>query len=245
MSSHPLSSDPHDHPAPDRTPVVLVHGLRVSGATMRRVAAALPDRAVVTPDMPGHGTRSAERFTMDGAVSAVVDAIDGLGGRAVVAGMSMGGYVAMATAAAHPDRVQSVVALCSTTQPSPLFAAPFRAFGLATSILPAQAAHISRALTRLVVGRQVSEDMEAGGLSLHSIRDVVSEVARFDALGAVSTYRGPALFVNGAWDQFRLHEKHFAAAAPDGRLIVVPRAMHLFPLIQPELTASIIDEFAG
>ena len=227
-----------------RTPLVLVHGLRVSGQTFRRVAAAVPDREVACPDMPGHGSRADEVFTIDGAVAAVTDAIDSVGGTAVVVGMSMGGYVAMATAAAQPDRVAGLGVLCATAQPSRLLAAPFRLFGAATSVLPAEAAQISRVLTRVAVGRDVSDDMEAGGLALHSIRDVVGEVLDFDALAAVGAYPGPSLFVNGAWDQFRLHERRFVEAAEDGTLIVVPRAMHLFPLIQPEFTARLIDEFA-
>ena len=73
---------------------------------------------------------------------------------------------------------------------------------------------------------------------------VVDAVLHFDALAAVAAYPGPTLFANGAWDQFRLHEKRFVETAADGRLVVVPRAMHLFPLIQPEFTAGLIDDFA-
>ncbi|MGV9710754.1 alpha/beta fold hydrolase [Gordonia sp. NPDC003424] len=235
-----MSSAATDSP----TPIVLVHGLRVSGATMHRVAAAITDRVVVTPDLPGHGKRSDEPFSMNDAVDAVVDAVTSVGGRAVVAGMSLGAYVAMATAARRPDVVDGVVAMCATAQPSRLLAAPFQAFGLATSVLPQQAAWISMGLTRLAVGRRVAQDMEAGGLALHSIRDVVDELARFDALGAVGRYPGPIDFVNGGWDQFRIHERRFVAAATDGRLDVVPRAMHLFPLIQPERAATAIMQFA-
>lgn len=226
------------------TPIVLVHGLRVSGATMRRIAAAIPDRDVVCPDMPGHGTRADETFTLDGAVSAVEAAVARLGRPAVLAGMSMGGYVAMATAASNPTGVAGLAVLCATAQPSPLLAAPFQVFGAVTGLLPAQASQISRWLTRVAVGREVSDAMEAGGLALHSIRDVVAELSRFDALDAASRYRGPALFVNGAWDQFRVNERRFVSATPRGRLVVVPRAMHLFPLIQPTLTAGLLDDFA-
>ncbi|KNA92773.1 MULTISPECIES: alpha/beta fold hydrolase [Gordonia] len=231
-------------PTTARTPIVLVHGLRVSGQTFRRVAGSLADREVVCPDMPGHGSRADETFTLDGAVVAVSDAIDSVGGSALVVGMSMGGYVAMATAARHPDRVAGLGVLCATAQPSGLLAAPFRLFGAATSVLPSEAAQVSRVLTRIAVGREVSDDMEAGGLALHSIRDVVDAVLHFDALAALAAYPGPTLFANGAWDQFRLHEKRFVETAADGHLVVVPRAMHLFPLIQPEFTAGLIDDFA-
>lgn len=229
-------------PAP--TPVVLVHGIRVSGASLHRIAAAIPDRPVVFPDLPGHGERRDETFTLPGAVETVVDAIEGFGEPAVVAGMSMGGYVSMAVASRHPDLVAGLFAMCATAQPSRFFAAPFRAFGATTAYLPEQAAAISRWLTRATVGRQVAEDMEIGGLALASINDVVAEVSRFDALGELSGYPGPIEFLNGGWDQFRVNERRFAAVSQNSNLTVIPRASHLFPLIQPELTGAAIATFA-
>ncbi|MDL9945744.1 alpha/beta hydrolase [Gordonia sp. ABSL11-1] len=230
--------------SPGPVPVVLVHGLRVSGASLHRIAAGITDRAVATPDLPGHGSRADETFTMDGAVQAVLDAAHALGGPVIVAGMSLGGYVAMATAGRHPDEVTGLVAMCATAQPSSLLAAPFQAFGAATSFLPAQAAAISKGLTRLAVGTRVASDMEAGGLALHSIRDVVGELSRFDALAELALYPGPVEFLNGGWDQFRIHERRFVAATDRTELRVIPRATHLFPLIQPEPTATLIEDFA-
>ncbi|MYR06412.1 alpha/beta fold hydrolase [Gordonia sp. SID5947] len=225
-------------------PVVLVHGLRVSGAALHRIAAGITDRPVRTPDLPGHGTRSNETFTIDAAVTAVVNTVHDVGAPAVVAGMSLGGYVSMAVAGRHPEAVAGLAAMCATTQPSRLFAAPFRAFGAATGFLPRQAAVISKGLTRVAVGTRVAEDMEAGGLALHSIRDVVDELSRFDALAEVARYPGPIEFINGGWDQFRLHEQRFASVSPHAQLQVIPRAAHLFPLIQPNRTASLIGDFA-
>ncbi|MFI0904400.1 alpha/beta fold hydrolase [Streptomyces sioyaensis] len=42
-------------------------------------------------DLPGHGSRRGEPFTIAGAVAAVADAIDELGGRALLVGLSLGG----------------------------------------------------------------------------------------------------------------------------------------------------------
>ncbi|MFV2171777.1 alpha/beta fold hydrolase [Actinomadura sp. LOL_016] len=97
-------------------PVVLVHGIRVSGTMWGPVADALADRLrVAAPDLPGHGRRRGERFTMDGAVDAVTEAIDGLGGRALVAGLSsevfpqaveaVCGMDPLAALASYPGRV--------------------------------------------------------------------------------------------------------------------------------------------
>ena len=240
---------PVDAPVVEPTPVVLVHGLRVSGATLHRVAAAVagpdPRRAVATPDLPGHGQRRDETFTMSGAVDAVLAEINGFGRPAVVSGMSMGGYVAMAVAGRHPEAVAALVPMCATAQPSPLLAAPFETFGAVTAFLPRQAAIISQVATRLAVGRQVSADMEIGGLALGSIADVVAEIKRFDALGEVRRYPGRTMFVNGSQDQFRVHEQRFVEAAQHASLTVVPGASHLFPLIQPELAGRLVHDIAA
>lgn len=233
------------HPTPVRaTPVVLVHGLRISGAALHRIADAVGDRPTICPDLPGHGARTRETFTMAGAVTAVRDAVEDIGTPAVIAGMSLGGYVAMATAAAHPECVAGLVAMGSTAQPSKFLATPFRLFGAATGFLPAQSAEISRVLTRLALGRRVADDMEAGGLALAAISDVVDEIAAFDALGALAAYSGPMLFANGGWDQFRIHEKRFAALSAHAEVRVISRATHLYPLIQPQLTGTMIGDFA-
>ncbi|NDK89289.1 alpha/beta hydrolase [Gordonia desulfuricans] len=243
-----LEPTPSSTPSPvldDATPVVLIHGLRVSGTSMRRIAAAIDGRAVRTPDLPGHGQRFAEKFSLDDAVQTVLDTADEFGRPVVLAGISLGGYVTMAAAGRHPDRIAGLVVMGSTAQPSRMLAAPFRLFGFLTGMLPGGSAVISKILTRLAVGRQVAEDMEAGGLALHSIADVVDEVARFDALAELSRYRGPTLLANGAWDQFRMHEQRFAALSQDTEVRVIPRATHLYPLIQPEVTGAMIGDFAA
>ena len=81
-----------------RTRIVLVKGYGVRGvkwAAHRRWLE--PEFDVVTPDLPGHGSRAAELFTMDSAVAAVAEAVDSAspGQPVVLAGHSLGGYVAM------------------------------------------------------------------------------------------------------------------------------------------------------
>src|SRR4051794_565087 len=100
-------------------PVVLVHGLRAS-RTMWRAQVDSMERAggvAVAVDLPGHGRRLDERFTLDEAVETVTRAIDGLGGRALVVGLSLGGYVAITHAARRPDQVVGLVATSCCTQP--------------------------------------------------------------------------------------------------------------------------------
>ncbi len=98
---------------PDRLPVLALHGWMGRGDDWAPVAAALDSSTrVLLHDLPGHGQEACEDadFTMDGAASTVIAALDAAGaGRAVVAGYSMGGRVALHLALLHPDRIAGLV----------------------------------------------------------------------------------------------------------------------------------------
>ncbi|MGV1009768.1 MAG: alpha/beta fold hydrolase [Dermatophilaceae bacterium] len=118
-----------------RTRPVLVHGTRVShvqGSAHRRWLE--PRFDVVLPDLPGHGARAAQPFTMDSAVEVVGQAVEGgpPGQPVVLVGHLLGGYVAMTYAAAHPDRLAGLVLIGSTAVPGGVGGTAYRFFGWAT-----------------------------------------------------------------------------------------------------------------
>ena len=71
----------------------------------RRQVAALEAAGVtaLAVDLPGHGARMDERFTLDGGVAAIHDGVAALGGRALVVGLSLGGYLAVEHRAQHDE----------------------------------------------------------------------------------------------------------------------------------------------
>jgi pimeloyl-ACP methyl ester carboxylesterase len=93
-------------------PLVGIHGITANHLSWSLVADALPGVRVVAPDLRGRG-RSGELpgpYGMAGHADDVARMMDGLGiERAVVAGHSMGGFVAVWLAARHPDRVERLV----------------------------------------------------------------------------------------------------------------------------------------
>lgn len=95
---------------PMASDLVLLHGFTQTGASWLAVAAEVGERyRVHAPDLRGHGTASGRRPVSFPAVVEDVAAL--VGGRFVLAGYSMGGRVALATAVAHPDRVERLVLL--------------------------------------------------------------------------------------------------------------------------------------
>ena len=76
--------------------------------------AGVPARA---PDLPGHGARAAEDFSVDGALSVVEDAATELGGPVLAVGLSLGGYLATHWAARTERPLAGLLAAGCSTRP--------------------------------------------------------------------------------------------------------------------------------
>jgi len=99
----------------DRPPLLLSHGFSASGRMWDlNVAALAGDREVLTWDMRGHARSDAPddpaRYGVEQSVGDMVALLDVLGAkRAVLGGMSLGGYLSLAFHARHPERVAGLV----------------------------------------------------------------------------------------------------------------------------------------
>jgi 3-oxoadipate enol-lactonase len=95
------------------SPVVLLHGFPFNRSLWREQVEALSEtRRVVAPDLRGHGETSlgdgpATMEEMAEDLAALLDELEV--GRAVVGGLSMGGYAALAFVRAHPERVAALI----------------------------------------------------------------------------------------------------------------------------------------
>ena len=111
---------PRDHPGRGRfliAPIVFVHGVRTSSAIWdNQVAAmALSGHESIAVDLPGHGSRSGEQFTLQGALDAIDQAVATFSVPPLLVGLSLGGYSALAYAARNDGKLAGVVlAGCST-----------------------------------------------------------------------------------------------------------------------------------
>jgi pimeloyl-ACP methyl ester carboxylesterase len=101
-------------PLDDPLPIILLHGTAASLHTWDGWVAGLRgERRVIRFDLPGFGLTGPTPdgvYTIDRYVETVVQVADAFGvQRFVLAGNSLGGYVAWATALARPDRVAALV----------------------------------------------------------------------------------------------------------------------------------------
>lgn len=91
-------------------PLVLLHGFTGSGRDWTEVAAALPDRHVLAPDLPGHGDTRLDGIAFAAVGAVLVTALRDVGiERFDLGGYSMGGRLALHLAVAQPGRVGNLV----------------------------------------------------------------------------------------------------------------------------------------
>ncbi len=98
-------------------PVVFIHGFPFSKATWApQVELLKKDFYVVTYDVRGHGASDtgSGQYTVEGFVDDLIGLLDHLKiSRAVIVGLSMGGYIALRAVQRNPDRIRGLV-LCDT-----------------------------------------------------------------------------------------------------------------------------------
>ena len=225
-------------------PVVLAHGVRTSATMWRAQVAALETAGhrAVAVDLPGHGVRRGERFTLDAAGDRVAEAVDDAGGRALVVGLSLGGYVAIAHAARHPEQVAGLVAAGCSTRPMAAVVQGWVLLARGIGRLPDAGAGLNQLMVDLTLAHDAAVDVGAGGFALDVMDDVLHEVGRARPLQDLARVQAPVWLVNGQWDHFRGEERRFLRACRDGRLVVLRRARHLVSLDAPVAFTRVLLE---
>ena len=235
---------PEDAPA-----IVFLHGTRTSRGQWTPQLRRLSRRyRCVAVDLPGHGARAGEAFSMASAAGVVAGAIEAAvpAGRAIVVGLSLGGYVAIETAERFPDRVRGLVLAGCSAEPAGVTAKLMRALAWTLERVPAGVLRpVNTAFFRARYPRAVADPIVSGGFwfagGAAALRALVGH--RFlDRLGRLWT---PVLIVNGALDPvFGPGGKLWAAACRSGRVVVSRGAGHLSSLDRPAAFAAQVDAFA-
>ncbi len=238
------ATGPHDAPA-----IVFLHGTRLSRAIWTPQLEALGGEfRAIALDLPGHGERASERFSLDAAVDVVAAAVrDGAtGGRAVVVGLSLGGYVAMTLAAMHPELVSGLVIAGASGEPVGLRLLAYRALAAVLARLDGpRLDRLSGWLFRARYPRAIADPIVAGGF--WSVGGAAALRTLFDErfIPRLAAYPGPTLILNGEFDLgFRLSAGAFAAATKDPHRVVLAGAFHLSNLDRPGAFSLAVRDFA-
>lgn len=206
-----------------------------------------------TVDLPGHGERAGEEFTREAALATVDEAVRAVRGtgdedpegrvRPVLAGHSLGGYLAAMWAADHPRDLGALVLIGATADPAGPLTGVYRGFARAVPHLDAEKMARRMNLLFRALGARGEHAAAlpdgAGYAALPAAWRLIIDEAGPDVLREVEC---PVWLVNGQLDQMRLHVRRFAAACADPHVVTIPRATHLMPATHPDQLAAVLRE---
>ena len=244
MTDCVLAAGPLDAPA-----IVFVHGTRLSAAAWTAQLADLGGEfRAIAVDLPAHGTRANEPFTLEAGADTLAATIreHAAGGRAVVVGLSLGGYVAMALAARQPNLVRGLVLSGATAEPVGIRTLPYLALAAVMDGVDGERLdRLNAWFFRTRYEPAIAEPIIAGGFwsrgGARALRAIVGE--RF--VPRLAAYPGRTLILNGEYDfPFRLFAGTFARAARDPRRVRLAGASHLANLDRPAAFSEAVRRFA-
>jgi pimeloyl-ACP methyl ester carboxylesterase len=232
----------------ENLPLLLTHGYGASAQMWApNVGALAAARPVITWDLRGHGRSDCPpdqaEYTQAASVQDMAAVLDAAGAsRAVLGGLSLGGYLSLAFWLAYPERVAALV-LCDT--------------GPGYRSDEARQRWNDRAMA--TAGR-----LERDGLAALGDGPRSPDAAHWSPLGLARAARGmltqhdgrvieslpsidvPVLVLVGADDKpFLGAAEYVAAKIPQARLIVIPDAGHTASADQPELFNQHVLAFLG
>jgi pimeloyl-ACP methyl ester carboxylesterase len=217
--------------------LVLLHGALGNAAQLAGLAARLaPDGAVALPDLDGHGARpDAGPFDLGAFVDTVLAAGDG---PLDLVGYSLGGYVALAAAAAAPERVRRVVTVATKLAWTPEVAA-----AEARRLDPDRLTERAPAFVADLAGRHPGPGARTMLERTAAFLTGLGTAPPLD-LGAVAC---PTLVVVGEADALVTRAECEAAVdrLPHGRLAVLPGAPHQYERLDEAALADLIGGFLG
>jgi pimeloyl-ACP methyl ester carboxylesterase len=210
--------------SPKAPVLILLHGATLNGRMWDPVRRLLDPRwRVLTPDLPGHGARQTDRYTLCAAADTVADVARQAGSAPlVVAGDSLGGYSAMAAAAGLPREQLKGLILggCSLNYTGgPLRALRWRGrLGAWFARLYGEQRFIRGSLSKQLKRMgHTPADVEAlirAGIHLGAFAQAVDALAEVDFRPRLAAIEQPILFVNGIRDRPAMtHEAEFLAAS--------------------------------
>lgn len=206
----------------------------------------LADRGIpaTAVDLPGHGTRMAEDFTIDEAFRTIDDAVRSAAadGPVLLVGHSMGGLLSLEyTGAEQAPPVSALVAASCTALPRGAALTAYRTLAGTFDRLPDRGLWLTRRMLAATIPAETRDDFAAGGYALDAQATALRSLNALDLAAAVRRIHVPLWFVNGQFDQLRSHERLFRRLAPHAELIVVPRTSHLVTAMRPGVFNAVLQ----
>lgn len=226
--------------------VVFVHGIRTSATMWRAQVEHVRSRGfgARAVDLPGHGTRMGEQFTLEGALQTVDAAVQDAAphGPVVLAGHSMGGLLSIQYVGTEdPPPVAAFIAASCTAVPRGAALQTYRMLAKGFDSLPDRGMWLTNRFLDRILPDETRADFGAGGYALDAQDAALAALADLDVLSALPRIDVPLWFVNGQYDQLRTSERLFTRVAPHAELVVVPRTTHHVTVMRPRVFNAVLD----
>lgn len=235
-------------------PIILLHGFGLNHHIWDPIVEAFHEKArFITPDLRGHGQSEVTEctYSMDSLAADLAAFMDALGiQRASVGGHSLGGYVALAFAAAYPERLSGLALITTNARPD----SPEKRQGryelaqavqlqgssaLAESLGPRLSKHLDLVeALQLMISQTHPQGVIGASLGM---------AERPDRMNILKALTCPVLVVAGEEDMITplSASQEMADANPQARMLLLPNAGHMPMLEAPlRLGASLLETLA-
>jgi pimeloyl-ACP methyl ester carboxylesterase len=231
----------------DGPPLILTHGYSSTSAMWREQIDPLSKHhKLILWDMRGHGRSDypedplaySEALTV-ADIAALLDAVGAK--RAIVGGLSLGGYMSLAFYRAHPERVRALLIIDT----GPGFKKDDAREAWNRRALDTGERLEREGLNMLKSGsreRSTVQHRDARGLALAARGMLTQRDARVIEL--LPEIKVPSLIVVGADDTpFLAASDYMAAKIPGARKVVIPQAGHAVNIDQPQAFIEAVEPF--
>ncbi|QOR69638.1 alpha/beta hydrolase [Ruania alkalisoli] len=238
-------------PAAD-LPLVLLHAFPLDSAMWAGVLEAMPEVGVLTVDAPGFGGSAPVEGGLEAYADAIAETLANQGiHRAVVAGLSMGGYTALALAERHPRLLAGLGLLDTkaTADPDParrkrLEMAEAALVDGATVVAPMIDVLLAPGAPEATRARVQDWLAQAPPSGIAWAQRAMAE--RPDRLAVLDGLEVPALVLRGSEDGVATGDDHEQMARTLGATVVeLPAAGHLSAVEAPAPVARALADLAG
>jgi pimeloyl-ACP methyl ester carboxylesterase len=240
-------------------PLLWIHGFPLSRRLWAAQMEDLADRArMIAPDLRGHGDAPPSKgvYRMDLLAEDCMDVLhqQGVQEPAVVGGLSMGGYVALAFYRRYPNSTRALILAATRATADTPEGKAAREQSAAMTQTQGPEWMIAQMLPKMLAAERFESDsalaaqvrgVMAGANTDGIVGALLGMKERPDSTPALAGIRCPVLIIHGEEDQLipLAAAQAMQAEIPGARLTVIPQAGHLPNMEQPAQFNRAVREF--